>query len=106
MYFKDLSQLEERNVIPGFKGKFVHSEYMTLAYWDTEKDAILPLHSHSHEEVANVLEGKMEMTIEGETVILEPGMVAVIPPNVKHSGRAITDCKVLDIFHPTREEYK
>ncbi|NOY99054.1 MAG: cupin domain-containing protein, partial [Chloroflexi bacterium] len=37
---------------------------------------------------------------------LEPGAVAVIPPDVPHAGRAVTDCRIIDVFYPTREEYK
>jgi quercetin dioxygenase-like cupin family protein len=37
---------------------------------------------------------------------LQPGMVFVIPPNVTHSGRGITACRVLDTFAPTRDDYR
>ena len=34
------------------------------------------------------------------------GQVFVIPPDVPHSGRALTRCRVLDVFAPVREDYR
>jgi quercetin dioxygenase-like cupin family protein len=59
-----------------------------------------------HEQVAHVIRGKFELTLEGETKVLEPGTIAVIPPHVPHGGRALTDCELLDVFQPEREDYK
>ena len=66
----------------------------------------MPEHNHPHEQVANVLDGRFELTIDGETRVLESGMVAIIPPNAVHSGRAISDCRILDVFYPIREDYR
>lgn len=106
MPFLRLSDIEERNPLPGYHVQFVHSATMTLAYWTIKADAPLPEHSHPHEQVANVIEGRYELTIEGETRILGVGDVAVIPSNALHSGRAITDCRIIDVFHPVREDYR
>jgi quercetin dioxygenase-like cupin family protein len=46
------------------------------------------------------------LIVEGEIKILEPGIIAVIPPNIPHGGRALTDCELLDVFMPEREDYK
>ena len=79
---------------------------MTFAYWEIEKDKPLPEHSHPHEQVTNMIEGEFELTMNAETKILKPGIVAIIPPNTKHSGIAVTNCKILDVFYPTRDDYK
>jgi mannose-6-phosphate isomerase-like protein (cupin superfamily) len=62
----------------------------------------IPEHSHLHKQVAHVLKGIFELTVDGETQLLKPGIVAVIPPHVKHGGRAITSCELLDVFYPEK----
>lgn len=102
----DLSTLPQKEIIKGFKGRFVHTAAMTLGYWDISSGATLPLHKHIHEQITQVEEGEFELTFHGETKVYTKGMVAVIPSNIEHSGRALSDCKVFDIFHPVREDYK
>ena len=75
-------------------------------FWKVDEGAAVPEHSHIHEQVVNVLQGVFELTIDGQAELLGPGKVAVIPPGIKHSGRAITYCELLDVFHPEREDYK
>ena len=106
MPFLKLGEISEKEIIPDFKVRFVHSENMTCAYYTAKAGAPFPEHTHPHEQISNVLEGKFELTVAGETRILEPGVVAVIPSNAVHSGRALTDCYILDIFYPVREDYR
>lgn len=102
----DLKQISSREPVPGFRGKFVHSKNVTLGYWDIKAGSKLPEHSHPHEQIANVINGKFEMTVGGKADLLEANSVLVIPSNVKHSGRALTDCYIIDVFYPVREDYK
>ncbi len=106
MAFISLEDLQSKELLPGFDGKFIHTENMSLGYWSIKAGSILPQHAHVHEQVTHVLEGKLEMTIGDKTEVVEPGKVSVIPSGVKHSGRAITDCIALDVFQPVREDYK
>ncbi len=106
MPFIDLNSLESREIVPGYKAVFVHSQHMTLAYWTIEPDSSLPRHTHPHEQVLNLLEGRFELTLGDETRLLEPGAVVVIPSNVPHAGRSLTACRILDVFYPVREEYR
>ena len=71
-----------------------------------DKGRALPAHSHPHEQITMMVEGKMEMKIGEETYMLLPGTIQVIPSNVLHSAIAHTDCVLIDIFTPVREEYR
>ncbi len=102
----DWKTREPRDVIPGFHGRFAHSERMSFAYWDIDAGATLPEHEHEHEQVINVLEGRFEVTMNGRTEVLEAGSLAVVPSGVRHSGRALTFCRILDVFAPVREDYR
>lgn len=106
MPFISLDEVTEAAPLPGFKVHFVHSETMTFAYWRIEAGSVLPEHSHHHEQVATVTEGQFELTIGGETQVMKPGSVAIIPSNSPHSGRALSACRIIDAFYPIREDYR
>ena len=101
--FDDLNRSEK---MPGYLGAFLHGENMTVTNWEVEAGAEFPEHSHPHEQISIVVEGEFELTLDGEPEVLRPGRVAVIPPETPHSGRAVTACKIIDVFSPVREDYQ
>jgi len=105
MKTKDLAAVDEREIFPGFSGKFIHSERVTVAHWNIKANSEVPTHSHPHEQIVHVLEGELELVVKGEKHRMTAGMVFVIPSNVPHSAIGITDCKVIDTFCPVREDY-
>ena len=106
MPFYNLDNIEERELIPGFRVKMIHTENMTMAYWKIRAGSILPEHSHVHEQVTNIIKGELELSIDGVKRVLTPNHPAVIPPEILHEGKAITDCEVIDVFYPIRKDYK
>lgn len=102
----DLRSINQKELVPGFAGRFIHTENLTFAFWEIKAGSSLPEHSHLHEQVVNMIDGEFELTVNGETQILRPNVVVIIPPNTKHSGRAITDCNIIDVFYPVREDYR
>ena len=101
-----LSAIPSREIVNGFHGRFIHSESMTFAYWNIEKGCDLPEHHHEHEQVVNMLEGEFELVLDGVPHRLAEGDVLVIPRDVPHSGTAISDCRILDVFQPCRDDYR
>ncbi|MFM9947531.1 MAG: cupin domain-containing protein [Saprospiraceae bacterium] len=102
----EITQIAAKEIFKGFHARFIHTEQTTLAFVEIEAGAVLPMHSHVHEQITQVWEGQLELTIEGESKVYEKGMVAVIPSHAKHAGVALTTCKVFDIFCPVREDYR
>ena len=102
----NLSEIQSKEIMPGYHGKMVHSKEMTWAFWDVEKDAEVPEHHHIHEQIMHVLEGRFEFTVDGKTGVYVPGDVVIIPSNVAHSGKALSPCKLMDVFCPSRDEYR
>jgi quercetin dioxygenase-like cupin family protein len=101
-----LAEIKPKEIMSGYHGKLVHTETMTLAFWEVDQDAEVPEHNHMNEQVMYVKEGEFQFTLEGETKIYHPGDIVVIGAYKKHSGKALTPCKLLDVFSPPREEYK
>lgn len=99
-------KVPESEPIPGFHGRVVHSDTMTFVLWRIDAGAVLPEHNHVHEQVAMVLDGTFEVTVSGQTRRMSAGMIGNIPSNARHSGRAITECRIIDAFQPVREDYR
>jgi len=100
-----LEDLPPRTMLPGFNGRFIHTSHTSHVFWEIDQGHELPEHSHPNEQVVTMLAGTFELRVDGVPHRLEPGKVLVIPPNVPHSGVAITDSRILDVFTPPREDY-
>jgi len=105
MPFLDTNQLPQDERRPGWLGRYFHSPTLTFAYWEFKAGADIHAHSHEQEEVWQVLEGELEVTIAGEaTRVAGPGMVAVIPPHAAHSVVARSDGRAIVTDFPLRPE--
>jgi quercetin dioxygenase-like cupin family protein len=106
MPFIDTNSLKVVERLPGWKGRYFHSDKMTFAHYEFVKDASIHEHHHPQEEVYEVLEGELEVTIDGKAEIARPGMVAIVPGEVKHSIRALSDGRAIIVDYPRRPEFE
>ena len=105
MPFLNFNTKNKVKIWDGINGALFHSDKLTIGHMIIDKGTPLPEHQHPHEQWLNLIEGELELTVGGETKILLPGMGAYIPSNTPHSGKAITECKVIDVFYPVREDF-
>jgi len=103
-YYNQLLSLPVPNDL--FDVRFISTANITVAFNTLKAGAEVPAHEHIHETIDYIQEGELEMSIGNETVRMFAGMVARVPSNVVHNARAITNCKVINVFYPVREDFK
>jgi quercetin dioxygenase-like cupin family protein len=106
MPFINIDQIPAFEVLPGVRIRAPHGGNLMLSYLEMEQGAVVPRHSHPHEQGGILLKGKMELTIGDDVRVVEPGAMYLIPPNVAHKAIAVDGpVVVLDVFSPVREDY-
>ena len=105
MPFIDTNALDLTEKRPGWFGRIFSSPSMTFADWRFTTGAEIHEHSHEQEEVWQILEGELEVTIGGVTQVAGPGMAAIVPAATLHSVVARTDGRALVADHPSRPDF-
>jgi len=99
-------QRSSHNIFPGVDVHTAAGEQIMLSYVDFEPGAVVKPHSHPHEQMGILLEGKLEFIIGNQRHLLKPGDMWRIPGGVVHSAIAGSEpVKALDVFSPVREDY-
>lgn len=92
---------------PGSVTRIVPAANMTLSFLKLSPGLDAKLHSHPAEQVVVLLNGEMDVALEGKLYRVHEGEVAVIPGGIPHSGVTIDrECDVLDVFSPARKDFE
>jgi len=89
--------------LPGWHGRFFHTQHMTCAHDDID-DGAQPLHEHQHEqeEVWHIVGGEVALTVDGVEAVIGAGSVAIVPPHMPHSVRPLGACQAVIADCPLR----
>ncbi len=106
MPFYDFLEAQSKEMAPGVTIRPIWGEKVMMVHITLEDGAVVPLHSHPHEQMGMGLEGEFELTIAGESSVIKEGDAYFVPSGVEHiatanRGRAVA----LDIFSPPREDF-
>jgi len=105
MPFVDTDGLKVIERLPGWFGRYFHSANMTFAHYDFKCGASIHEHQHPEEEVYEVIEGELEVTIDGAAQIARPGVVAIVPASARHSVKALSDGRAIIVDTPRRPDF-
>jgi quercetin dioxygenase-like cupin family protein len=102
------SNVPSEEVNPPIKRKIVSGEKLMIARMNFKDGFLVPLHNHVHEQVTQVVSGKMRFWFganKEQTMDLVPGDVIVIPSNLPHEALMIGDVEEIDTWAPPRQDW-
>ena len=102
-----LDALEGFELAPGITAKPLFGDGAMLNLLVFEPSATVAAHSHPHEQLGLVLEGRLVLRIAAIDHELGPGDAYQVPGGVEHAAWAgDVGCRVLDVFQPVREDLR
>jgi quercetin dioxygenase-like cupin family protein len=101
-----IKDVRPKDLVPGITGYYAHGQHMTFGWIELKAGSSVPVHQHVHEQITYIVDGQLDMVIDGKAYKLTAGMYHVIPSNVPHGATAAVDSRVIDMFSPVREDYK
>lgn len=105
-YFVPAAEGSRHAIFPGVEIQTTGGERMLLSVVRFEPGAEVLPHSHHHEQMGVLLEGRLEFTIGAITRVIGPGDKWRIPGGVVHRVKALDAPAVaLDVFSPVRDDY-
>ncbi len=99
--------------IDGYKSVLNGIEQKTLVYGDKtlmvefklKQGAVLPLHSHPHEQSGYLVTGRIKLTIDNQVHNVVPGDSWCIGGAKMHCAEILEDSVAIEVFSPVREDY-
>ena len=102
----DWSKVEKEYPSPGIQRQMVIGQNIMICRFTFEPFLVTPEHTHPHEQMTLVVQGKVKFIIEGEARIVSAGDVLHFPPNNRHGATMLDEEVVLiDVFSPIREDF-
>lgn len=102
----DWSKVPVENTAEGIKRQMIVGKNVMMCRFQFAPYLVTPAHSHPHEQMTLVIQGKVRFTIGNEERIVSPGEVLHFPPDSWHGATMLDEEVVLiDIFSPIREDF-
>jgi quercetin dioxygenase-like cupin family protein len=99
------SDIPSQELAPGVNRRYLTAARTTIARFSLARGAVVPVHSHDHEQVSYVLSGALRFTVSGEDVLVKAGEALQIPSWAEHGVRVEEDAEVIDVFCPVRQDW-
>ncbi|WP_394993112.1 cupin domain-containing protein [Emticicia sp.] len=99
-------ELPWETVDPKIKRKIMaYNNDLMLVKVAFEQGGVGAIHKHPHLQISYVASGVFELTIGGESKVLNEGDVYFVPSDVLHGAVCIEDGVLIDVFNPMREDF-
>jgi quercetin dioxygenase-like cupin family protein len=82
----------------GVRAWILQGQNHQLIFFEMEPKAKVPEHSHSYPQWGMVVQGKMNLSINGRMRLYEKGDDYLIPAGAKHYATFLAKSRVIDLF--------
>ena len=80
------------------KAWILQADNSQLVFFEFQPDINLPEHSHRYAQWGIVIDGRMELTVDGKPRTCGKGGEYLIPAGAKHSAKFPCKTRVMDLF--------
>lgn len=84
--------------VKGIKAWVLQGENHQLVFFEMQPHTSVPEHSHDYPQWGFMIEGEMELTIDGRKLLIKKGDEYIIPTRAKHYATFLTKCRIIDLF--------
>jgi len=101
------SELNGVKMGEGVTRRVLSGKNLMLVLVEFEPGAVVPSHSHPHEQIGYVVSGRLRFTAEGVTRELGPGGVYSFAEGEEHAAEAVGSepALAIDVFTPIRDDF-
>ncbi len=89
-----------------YRKTLMYNDDVMLCFFSLKKGSEIPLHNHVSHQIGYVLKGKFELITENNSFIVREGDSYVFNSNEKHGAKILENSEVIEVFNPTRQDYK
>lgn len=102
----DWDKIPVEKTAEGIERQMVVGQNVMMCRFRFAPFTITPEHTHPHEQMTLVVQGKVKFFIGGEVHIVSAGDVLHFPPHNRHGATMLDEEVILiDIFSPIREDF-
>ena len=104
--FTPYDSTDYQTPLTGIRQKtLVYGDKTLMTQFVLDRGAVLPRHSHPHEQTGYLVSGRIRLFIDGTTHDCAPGDSWCIPGDVLHGADILEDAVAIEVFSPVREDY-
>lgn len=89
-----------------FRRTLVYNDTVMICHLTLEEGANIPLHNHEAHQIGHVMRGQLKFITEIGDFIAGEGDSYVFNAHEKHGAVCLELAEVVEVFSPTRDEYK
>jgi len=103
---RDWTSIPVERIAEGVERQMIWGERLMVCRVRMAPHVVTPVHTHPHEQITIVEQGRVRFTVAGADRVSAPGDVLHFPSECSHGATMLDEEVVLiDIFSPVREEF-